>query len=102
MLEGPRQRATGKGRFTVSGEWTYWTLTAEFQEIGTHPDGRPDREWVVTFSDSQWVGWRQILGKLGSDGWELISAVVEEQGVYPSGQLSGHATAYRLFCKKPK
>lgn len=85
----------------MSGEWSYRTLTAELSEIES-ADGRPAHDWIVTFSDARWVGWHQILGTLGNEGWEIFSVVVEEQGIFPSGQLSGHVSAYRLFCRKPK
>jgi hypothetical protein len=56
-------------------------------------------DWQITYSDGQTVfGMQAILDYESSDGWELVSAVVED---WDQNNESESGRAYRLFFKRP-
>jgi len=74
-------------------QWKYRAVLCKLEEVKDEK-GKKYWDWAITYTNSnQIIGLGNILNYEGSNGWELVNAVVEDFN------SSGDGKTYRLFFK---
>lgn len=84
----------------MTAQWDYRMVYVVWDHTRESTRRNPRLDWVVTFTDTRWEGWNEILNNLGDQGWEIFQ--IDKQVDSNMGTSTGAPKSYTIFAKKPR